>query len=520
MSTKSDPCLRNAIVTSRKYLDLISSKTLSRQQAEELVSLTLRNFADHYNPGFLDYRKSVTEGGDFAAVEWSGRGATFTDALGRTYLDCLGGYGLLSLGWGHQKVIDAVKAQLDRAPMPTQELLDPPRGMLADLLSEITPGDITYSFFVSSGTEAVEGAMKFAKAATGKSGFIAAVRGFHGKTAGSLSLMGKAKFRHPALPLLPNVYHVPFGDADAVEQQLQIAQEVGNDIAAVIMEPIQGEAGAIVPPDDFFPRLRQLCDEYGVLLIADEVQTGLGRTGALWGVNHWDVAPDIMTSAKALGGGVMPIGAFMATEKVWQKFIEDPFFHTTTTGGNPMACAAAIATINVVLEEDLPRQAAEKGTYLMERLIPMAEQYDDIYQRITGKGLLIGQHFRTAELGYQVSAGLFRRGVLISGTLTSAKTVRIEPPLVIEYDEIDEILDRLEDTLQAMSSAPVTGEVVRVGVNGTAGAAASTARENWVTAAEISTSGLSVTVDPRPKRVRSTRAKSAVAKNAKIARIS
>jgi putrescine aminotransferase len=518
MSTKSDPCLHNAIATSRKYLDFISSKSLSRRQAEELVSLTLRNFADHYNPGFLDYRKSVTEGGDFAAVEWSGRGATFTDVLGRTYLDCLGGYGLLSLGWGHQKVIDAVKAQLDRAPMPTQELLDPPRGMLADLLAEITPGDITYSFFVSSGTEAVEGAMKFAKAATGKSGFIAAVRGFHGKTAGSLSLMGKAKFRQPALPLLPNVYHVPFGDADAVEQQLQIAQEVGNDIAAVIMEPVQGEAGAIVPPDDFFPRLRRLCDEYGVLLIADEVQTGLGRTGALWGVNHWDVAPDIMTSAKALGGGIMPIGAFMASEKVWQKFIEDPFFHTTTTGGNPMACAAAIATINVVLEEDLPRQAAEKGAYMMERLIPMAERYEDIYERITGKGLLIGQHFRTAELGYQVSAGLFRRGVLISGTLTSAKTVRIEPPLVIEYDEIDAILDRLEDTLQAMSSAPVTGEVSRIGVGGTTGAAA--ARENWVAAAEISTSGLSVTVDPRPKRVRSTRAKTAVAKNAKIARIS
>jgi putrescine aminotransferase len=286
------------------------------------------------------------------------------------------------------------------------------------------------------------------------------------------------------------------------------------------MEPVQGEAGAIVPPDDFFPRLRQLCDEYGVLLIADEVQTGLGRTGALWGVNHWNVTPDIMTSAKALGGGVMPIGAFMASEKVWQKFIEDPFFHTTTTGGNPMACAAAIATINVVLEEDLPRQAAEKGAYIMERLVPMAERYDDIYERITGKGLLIGQHFRTAELGYQVSAGLFRRGVLISGTLTSAKTIRIEPPLVIEYDEIDQILDRLEDTLQAMSSAPVTGEVLRVGVCGTAGAATSTARENWVAAAEISTSGLSVTVDPRPKRVRSTRAKTAVSKTTKITSIS
>jgi putrescine aminotransferase len=171
--------------------------------------------------------------------------------------------------------------------------------------------------------------------------------------------------------------------------------------------------------------------------------------------------PDIITSAKALGGGVMPIGAFIARPKIWQTFIDDPFFHTTTTGGNPLACAAAIATINVVLEEDLPGQAAAKGDYLLKRLKPMAERYDSIYERITGKGLLIGQHFHTAELGYAVSAGLFRRGVLISGTLTSAKSVRIEPPLVIEYDEIDAILDRLEDTLKAVSGAPVTGDVLQ-----------------------------------------------------------
>jgi putrescine aminotransferase len=460
MNTEHDSRTQNAIATSRKYLDFIKAKSLTREQAEELVNLTVGNFTNHYNPGFLEYRKSVTEGGDFAAVEWSGRGATFTDALGRSFIDCLGGYGLLSLGWSHQKVVAAVKAQLDRAPMPTQELLDPPRGMLANLLAEITPGDLQYAFFVSSGTEAVEGAIKFAKAATGKSGFIAAVRGFHGKTAGSLSLMGKAKFRKPAMPLLPNVYHVPFGDANAVEQQLHIAREVGNEIAAVVMEPIQGEAGAIVPPDDYWPRLRQLCDEYGVLLIADEVQTGLGRTGALWGVNHWNVTPDIITSAKALGGGVMPIGAFVASKRVWQTFIDDPFFHTTTTGGNPIACAAAIATINVVLEENLPRQAAEKGVYMMERLLPLAARYDSVYEKITGKGLLIGQHFRDAEIGYQVAAGLFRRGVLISGTLTNAQTIRIEPPLVIEYDEMDEILNRLEDTLKAVTGAPVTGDVL------------------------------------------------------------
>jgi putrescine aminotransferase len=158
----------------------------------------------------------------------------------------------------------------------------------------------------------------------------------------------------------------------------------------------------------------------------------------------------------------MPIGSFMASKRVWNHFIEDPFFHTTTTGGNPLACAAAIATINVVLEEDLPRQAAEKGAYFMERLQPLAEQYDAIYERITGKGLLIGQHFHDAEIGYKVAAGLFRRGVLISGTLTSAQTIRIEPPLVIEYDEIDETLNRLEDTLKAMSSAPTTGEVISI----------------------------------------------------------
>jgi putrescine aminotransferase len=158
---------------------------------------------------------------------------------------------------------------------------------------------------------------------------------------------------------------------------------------------------------------------------------------------------------------VMPIGAFIARPKVWQTFIDDPFFHTTTTGGNPLACVAAVATINVVLEDELPRQAAEKGAYFMERLQPMARRYDSIYEKITGKGLLIGQHFHDGEVGYQVAAGLFRRGVLISGTLTNAKTIRIEPPLVIEYDEIDEVLNRLEDTLKAVSNAPASGDVLQ-----------------------------------------------------------
>lgn len=448
----SDDNLQCALSASQQYLDIVQKPQLTSAEAERLVKTTVENFTRYYNRGFIDYRKSVTETDDFAAVEWIGQGATFKDVMGREYIDCLGGFGVFNLGWTHPKVVRAVQAQLQKSPLPTQELLDPLRGMLAHLLAQITPGPIQYSFFVNSGTEAVEGAMKLAKLYTRKNGFIAAVHGFHGKTTGSLSLTGKATYRRPALPLYDAIYHVPFGDAQAVEQQLQIAQEVGNDIAAVVMEPIQGEAGAIVPPDDYWPRLRQLCDDFKVLLIADEVQTGLGRTGKLWGVEHWQVTPDIITSAKALGGGVMPIGAFMSTPEIWDVFNDNPFIHTSTTGGNPLACAAAIAAINVTLEEKLAEQAAEKGSYFHAQLQMLAARYPDIYTGITGKGLLIGQHFVNDEIGYEIAAGLFKRGVLISGTMNNSRVIRVEPPLVITYEEIDSVLDRLDDTLHTINA--------------------------------------------------------------------
>jgi putrescine aminotransferase len=282
-----------------------------------------------------------------------------------------------------------------------------------------------------------------------KTGFIVAVKAFHGKTMGSLSMMGKADYRQPPGMLYGGpVYHVPFGDADAVERQLEICQKVGVDIAACLFEPIQGEAGGIVPPDDFWPRVREATKHYGVLLIADEVQTGLGRTGKLWGLEHWNVVPDILCAAKSLGGGVMPVSAFCSTEEIWQCMMyPNPFIHTTTTGGGALACSAAIAGINVILRDRLWEQAAAKGEYLIPKLEALAVKYPQIYGSITGKGLLIGQHFIDPEVGYKVAAGLFRRGVLVAGTLTSAHTIRIEPPLVITYEQIDQVLDRLEDTL-------------------------------------------------------------------------
>ncbi len=446
-----NPDYEDALDYSSRWLDLIQRAEFpSIDEAHRIIGESKSNFAEHYNRNWLEYRKSVTESGDWAAVEWGGSGALFKDVLGREYLDFLGGYGMMDLGWSHPDVVNAVKAQLNRSPMPSQELIDPLRGVLARLLASITPGDLKYSWFAASGTEANEAAMKIAKLYTGKTAFIVGVRAFHGKTMGALSLMGKADYRAPMGALYAGqVYHVPFGDADAVEKQLEICEKVGIGVAAVMFEPIQGESGAIVPPDDFWPRIRAATKKYGVLLIADEVQTGLGRTGKLWGVEHWDVAPDILTVAKSLGGGVMPISAVTTTEEIYYPMMyPNPFMHTTTTGGGALACSAAIAAIHVTLRERLWEQAAQKGSYLISELEKFAAQYPQIYEKITGKGLLIGMHFNSPEIGYKVASGLFKRGVLVAGTLTSAQTVRVEPPLIVTQEQMDVFLDRLSDVLK------------------------------------------------------------------------
>ena len=309
--------------------------TVSLEERQKVAKETVENFRDYINKGFLEYRKSVTEAGEFAVTEWTGQGSILKDALDREYIDILGGFGLYSYGIRHPRIVEAVKAQLDRSPQYSQEMLDPLRAKLARVIAKLAPGDIQYGFFANSGTEAVEGAMKLAKFYTGKKGFISMLKGFHGKTLGSLSLMGKNDYRAPLLPLLEGIRHVDFGDAEAVEYELKHAKAVGDEIAAVVAEPIQGEAGAIVPPDDYWPRLREICDKYDVLLIADEVQTGFGRTGEIFGVDHWDVQPDIMCFGKALGGGVVPMSGFFSTPKIWEVMEPNPFMHTTTTGGNP-----------------------------------------------------------------------------------------------------------------------------------------------------------------------------------------
>jgi putrescine aminotransferase len=443
---------RNQLITeSRRWLSIINAHKLNEYKRRKIVTDTLDNFRLYYNKGYLEYRKSVTQGGEFAAIEWSGRGSQFEDIAGRKYIDCLGGYGIYSAGINHPKIVRAVKSQLERMPLSSQELLDPLRGALAELLGELAPGDLQCCFFINNGTDAVEGAMKLARLYTGKPGFISCVRGFHGKSYGALSLMGKGEYRLAFEPLLQDVYFVPFGDADAVEAELRKAEAVGMAIAGVVVEPVQGEAGAIVPPDDYWPRLREICTRYGVLLIADEVQTGMGRTGRMFAVDHWDVVPDILCLGKALGGGVMPLSAFMSTPDIWKVLEPNPFIHSSTFGGNPLACAAGIAAVNVTLEEDLPAQAAATGEYMLAALRKIQKRFPQHLLEVRGLGLLIGLEFVDTEFGYAVAASLFRRGVLVAGTLLSAKTLRIEPALNIPRDLVDEVLEKLEDTLEELT---------------------------------------------------------------------
>jgi putrescine aminotransferase len=437
--------LKAALKESNGVLDLISKKKLTTDEKNQVIKDSLKYWADHVNEGFLQYRKSVST--DYTAVEWEDDGACFKDINGKEFIDMLGGFGIYVTGHRHPKVLKAVRDQLDRQGIHSQELIDPLRTYLAHLVSLITPGDLKYSFFTNSGTESVEACLKMSMLTTGRKHFVGAVGGFHGKSLGSLGGTSKAVFREPFLPLL-NWTHIPFGDINALKTVMECNDFSGNRVAAVVLEPIQGEGGINVAPPGYLRAARDLCDKYGSMLVFDEIQCGMGRTGKMFYCEYDGVTPDLMALGKGFGGGVMPIGACVGTAKTWAKYIENPFLHTTTFGGNPVCCAAAIATINVLLEEDLPKQAGEKGEYLLKKINDLAKSYPKVLVSARGKGLMLGMEFVNNDLGYAVAKNLFARNILISGTYINSRVLRIEPALTISYPLLDKFIEALESSLR------------------------------------------------------------------------
>ncbi|HHP51010.1 MAG TPA: aspartate aminotransferase family protein [Moorella mulderi] len=435
------------------FIDLEAALSLSRGEVMEL-------YRQHINPGLAGMLSLL----DFDKIYERAQGVEVWDREGNRYLDFLGAYGALNLGHHAPEVWEYINKVRAR-PNLLHASLNPLAAALAHNLARVTPGDLDRVFFCNSGTEAVEGALKLARAATGRPRFVYCHNSFHGKPLGALSVTGREKYQKPFQPLLPGCQAIPYDDLEALERELS-----RRDVAAFIVEPIQGEGGVIVPREGYLKGARELCTHYGSLMIMDEVQTGLGRTGYLFACQHEGVVPDILCLAKSLGGGVMPLGAYVARTEIWDKAYgsqDKALLHTSTFGGNTLALAAGLAALKVTLEKDLPSRARRMGEKFLEGLKRLQEKYP-LIKEARGRGLLLGLEFQEPsgewldrltrgnikslyrEYFASLVAGelLNRYGIITAYTLNNPNVIRLEPPLVVEEGEIQHVLVALEEILK------------------------------------------------------------------------
>ena len=365
-----------------------------------------------------------------------GEGARVWDETGREYVDCVAGIGVANVGHCHPAVVAAIQAQAARLITCNELFYNDARALCLERLDRITPEGINRFFLCNSGTEAVEGAIKFARMATGRKHVVAAMRGYHGKTLGSLSATWERKYKEPFAPLVPDFSHVPYNNIAEFEKAID------DRTAAVILEPVQGEGGVRPATSEFLQAIRRICDQKGALLIIDEIQTGFGRTGRLFACEHFGVLPDIITMAKGIAGGV-PMGAIGIDRRVGD--IEKQS-HTSTFGGNPLACAAAVAAIDVLTGEDLSRRAAETGAYFVRRL---REMESPRIREIRGLGLMIGIEMK--DKAGPVAQALMQEGVL--ALLAGTTVLRFLPPLVITREQVDRVVESITRALAAKPQA-------------------------------------------------------------------
>jgi len=378
-----------------------------------------------------------------AHLEWRSSGARVWDTAGREFLDC-GGYGVFILGHCHPQVTAAVVQQIQRHPLATRLLLEPVAADAAALLAGVAPPGLSRVHFVNSGTEATETAIKLARA-HGKRNLVSASGGFHGKTAGALSVTANDLYQAPFRPLLPGVQHVPFGDAAALAGVLAR----GTD-HCVIIEPVQGEAGVIIPPSGYLRAVEQLCREHNAFFILDEIQTGLGRLGRWWGADTEDVRPDVLLVGKSLSGGVIPVAAVVASESAYQPFDRDPFLHTSTFAASPVAMAAAAAAVTAISDDGLIDRARGIGEHLLTELRALSTSYPELVTEVRGMGLLIGVEFPAERLAGELMLELLERGVIVNHSLNAHKVIRLTPPAVLDGTGIGWLLDAFAGAAKAV----------------------------------------------------------------------
>ena len=362
-----------------------------------------------------------------------GVGSHVWDVNGKEYIDCMGGYGVAIVGHQNKRVVKAIKEQVDKIITVHSSLYNKTREEFLKTLISLAPKGLTQVHLNNSGAEAIEAAIKFARKFTGKKGMVAMKGSYHGKTLGALTLTFNPKYKKAFEPLVEKVSFASFGDIESLRSTID------EDTAFVILEPIQGESGIIVAPDGFLQDVRKLCDEKGILLIFDEIQAGLGRTGRLWACDHWNTAPDILCLAKGIAGGV-PMGATLVRPDILAAMSKGE--HSSTLGGNPLSCAAGIATLHALTQDGLIENSEKMGKLFREGLEKLKEKHT-IIREIRGKGLMIG-----VELKFEVKdvlMNLMKEGVLM---LYSGRNIlRILPPLVITKEDITKVLETLDVVL-------------------------------------------------------------------------
>jgi acetylornithine/LysW-gamma-L-lysine aminotransferase len=372
------------------------------------------------------YELSVYPRRDIVLV--SGKGARLYDEEGREYIDCASNVGVSNIGHGHEAVAKAIYEQYLALGNCYSMFYNPVRARLAEKLAKLAPADLNRVFFCNSGAEAIEGALKFARCTTGRQEIIAAMRGFHGKTMGALAATWGPEYQKPFAPMMPGLKHVPFNNFAKLEASLS------EETAAVLLEIVQGEGGVRIGDKDYFRQVRDLCDSKGVMLIIDEVQTGFGRTGAMFACEQF-VTPDILCLAKSLAGGI-PMGAVLCSDRIKVPVKS----HTSTFGGNPTACAAALASLEVIEKEGLVENAETLGNYLIEQLRGIESKK---IREIRGLGLMIGIELKE-KAGPYVQRLMGKRVIAL---LAGATVIRLLPPLMISREEIDTVVSALEEIL-------------------------------------------------------------------------
>jgi acetylornithine/succinyldiaminopimelate/putrescine aminotransferase len=402
----------------------------------------LEQFATFLNP----QKVRVMRAAGLDIIEAQRSGPWVWDLDGRRFLDCFTSAGSFNVGRRNPRIVAAAHAAIDRLDHGNFLLCSKEKTELAAKLAEITPGELSCTMFGTGGGEAVDFAIKVARGSTGRPRIVSSINGYHGHTGFALSAAGRGAFRQPFEPLMPEFAQVPFGDTDA------IAAAVDEHTAAVLLEPIQGEGGIVMPPQGYLAAVRSICDRAGALLILDEIQTGLGRTGHWWASEHFDVIPDIMTIAKSLGGSLVPISATVFTEEVREFMIPNPFIHLSTFGGSDVACAVALEVIAVIEETDLVAHAAAMGKRLFSGLDWIAEAHPDVISEVRGIGLMAGVEYAEDSMGPRMSYHLASHGVLAVYSGNQPAVMRLMPSLVVEEAEVDFLLEALDAAIADLES--------------------------------------------------------------------